>query len=128
MSVYYCNKYWLLGDNADEEAKRWVALDECKQIVYSSPRAVELYESGKHLPPELPIPPEGFTIVVISYNDMDQGGLILGVADWCGNGGWIEPKDQPENETVSPGIELIESETTESMFSEEEFLNELEKL
>ncbi len=92
MSVYYRNKYWLLGDNADDEATRWVAQDERKQILYSSPRAVEMEEIGNHLSPELPIPPEGFLVVAISDIDVEGYGLKLGVAHWGGVGGWLERK------------------------------------
>jgi hypothetical protein len=94
MSVYYRNNYWLLGDGADEEAKRWVAHDDLKKIVYSSTKAVEMEEIGNHLPPELPIPQEGFVVVVISENDVTQTGPTLGVAHWGGDGGWINPKEE----------------------------------
>ncbi len=90
MSVWYRNNYWLLGDGADDAAKRWVAQDERKKIVYCSPRAVEMEEIGNHLSPELPIPPEGCVVVVVSEPDMDQHGLTLGVAHWDGDGGWIK--------------------------------------
>ena len=89
MSVYYLNNYWLLGDGADEEAKRWVANDDRQKIMYSSPRAVEIEETGKYLSPELPIPPKGFVVVVISDNEVTEAGLTLGVAHWGGDGGWI---------------------------------------
>jgi len=92
MSVWYRSNYWLLGDGADEEAKRWAEEDKHKKIVYSSPKAVEMEEIGNHLPPELPIPPKGLVVVVISDNDSEQAGLTLGVAHWGGDGGWITPK------------------------------------
>jgi hypothetical protein len=136
MSVYFSNTYWLLGDNADEEAKRWVAHDERKQIVYSSPKAVELCEFGNYLSPELPIPPEGFLVVVISDNEMEHRGLTLGVAHWGGDGDWINPKEHPEDQAVSSGgtPQTTESKradspkTTESIFSEADVVEELRKM
>jgi hypothetical protein len=38
MSVNYRTNYWLLGDGADEEAKRWAGDGKHKKIVYSSPK------------------------------------------------------------------------------------------
>jgi hypothetical protein len=114
MSVHFFNTYWLLGDGADEEAKRWIAHDERKKIVYSSPKAVELAEDGNYLSPQLPIPPQGFVVVVISDNEVEQRGVTLGVASWGGEGGWIEPEeltsDQPE---MPEKAESIQSERPE---------------
>lgn len=93
MGVYYRNTYWLLGDGADEEAERWVAEDNLKEIKYSSPRAVEMEETGKSLLPQLPIPPEGFVVVVVSENDVYLTGPTLGIANCTGDGGWITPKE-----------------------------------
>lgn len=134
MSVYYRNNYWLLGEGADEEAKRWVAQDKLpvKKIVYSSPRAVEMEEIGNHLSPELPIPPEGFVVVVVSDVDVEGYGLKLGVAHWGGDGGWIErkkyppePQDVPEaaesNQRASP-------KSDDSIPAEADFLEELKRL
>jgi hypothetical protein len=98
MSVYYRNKYWLLGNGADEEAKRWCEGDQHKKIVYASPRAVEMEEIGNHLSPELPIPPEGFVVVVVSEIDVYRYGPKLGVAHWGGAGGWLERKGLPDEE------------------------------
>ena len=83
MSVWYRSIYWLLGDGADEEAKRWVADDKHKKIVYSSQKAVEMEEIGNHLPPELPIPPTGFVVVVIrGYSERRALFMRLFCAAW----------------------------------------------
>ena len=111
MSVYYRNTYWLFGDGADEEAKRWIAIDKHKIIVYASPRAVEMEEIGNHLSPELPIPPKGFMAVVISEIDVDGYGPSFGVSHWGGEGGWIERKELPEDH----GAESIEADINDSL-------------
>lgn len=100
MSVWYRNNYWLLGDGANEAAKRWADEDKHKKIAYSSPKAVELEEIGNHLPPHLPIPPEGFVVVVVSENDVEETGPTLGVAHWGGDGGFIEPDEEDAGEAV----------------------------
>ncbi len=102
MGVYYRNRYWLLGDGADEEAERWIAEDKLKEIRYSSPRAVEIEEIGKSVTPELLIPPEGFVVVVISENDVYPTGLAFGVASCSGEGGWIRPRMPPMDEEKVP--------------------------
>lgn len=141
MSVTYQNTYWLLGDGADEEARRWIANDERKNIVASSPRAVEFQEIGNYLSPQLPIPPEGFLVVVISENDVQQHGLTLGVAHWGGEGGWIEPQVLPEDQAATPAESRQDDkpettrtkpdyspETNESILAEADFLEELKKM
>lgn len=140
MSVMYCNTYWLLGDGADEEAKRWVAHDDRKEIVFSSPKAVQLFECGKYLAPRLPIPPEPFTIVVISDNDCSFE-ISRGISDWIG-GGWVEnaeEKTEPDGGTSIPAKEeaggpseskvpLVASQAIADSLAEKDFLDELKKL
>ena len=133
MSVYFVTTYWLLGDGADEEAKRWVAHDDRKKIVYSSPRAVEIAEGGRYVLPQLPIPPEGFLVVVISDNDMEQRGFSLGVSHWGGDGGWIEPGDVAQDQAVSPKAtdavpKANSPETTVAILADADFLEQLKRI
>lgn len=115
MSVWFTNNYWLLGEGADEEAKRWVAHDDHKQIVYSSPKAVEIVEDGKCLAPQLPLPPKPLTIVVISDNDVASD-LTLGVSHWGGEGGWVESHLHRSTEQA-----LMSGRTVMNQISEVEF-------
>jgi hypothetical protein len=95
MSVIFWTSYWLLGDGADEEAKRWVAVEPHKEIVWSSSRAVEIREEGKYLSPILPVPPKGFMIFAKSYNDADEGGPMIGICDGTAEcGGWLPVDDE----------------------------------
>ena len=51
-----------LQQGADEEAKRWIACEPYKRIVYASRRAVRIEEFGNYLSPLMPIPPKGFLL------------------------------------------------------------------
>ena len=125
MGNYYANTYWLLGDGADAEAEHWVAHDDRKKIVYSSPRAVEIVEGGSYLAPELLIPPKPLGLMVISNNEADaECGPSLGVAIWGGPCGWIEPTDAPETESIQTDT----AETAEDILAEEAFLEELRQM
>jgi hypothetical protein len=96
MGVNFWTTYWLLGEGADEEAKRWVAHEAPGrfEILFSSPKAVELYEEGFY--PTLPVPPKPFHIAVITDSDGDPLPPTLGVVAWYDEGGWIAPDVERE--------------------------------
>ena len=118
----------------------WVAHDDRKEIIFSSPKAVQLSECGNYLAPQLPIPPEPFTIAVISDNDCSFD-ISRGISDWIG-GGWVEnaeEKTEPDGgtsipvneETARPSeikVPLVASLGIADSLAEKEFLNELRKL
>jgi hypothetical protein len=50
VSVIFSTTYWLLGDGADDEAKKWIAEEPHKKILWSSDKAVLLCEEAFAFP------------------------------------------------------------------------------
>lgn len=67
---------------------------------------MRIEEVGNYLSPELPIPPKGFLVAMISDNDVDQRGVTLGISHWGGDGGWIEPKEGEAEPSTQAGVML----------------------
>jgi hypothetical protein len=90
MSVRLRTTFWLLGEGADQEARRWVNADPHKSIVFTSPKAVELREEGMSRGmPQMPPLREPFHLAVITYCDADRHRPFLGVTSHHERGGWV---------------------------------------